>query len=188
MLKKIWNVAWSIIEFIVIVYVIIMTSMLLSKNKFGFTQFGKNTFVNINELEERTINGVQNGDLLIVKNTSDIKKDDLIYYYAVYDDYYIVRSDVVTDVVSDDIQAIYTIDRDGLVTLPSNRVLGKNVKVYHSIGKILSVIESRIGFLFLVLLPILIIFIYQVYEFIVILKYESNDNISAKKEDSTEIL
>lgn len=189
MLKKVWNVAWSIIEFVVIIYVICMTSILLSKNRFGYTQFGKTTMVNIDMLGEKKIEGVKEGDLLLVKNSNDIKVGDLIYYIAVYDEAYIVRTDVVTDITTDDISSIYTIDRDGLVTLPRNRVLGKEAKVYNKIGGVLNVIESRIGFLFLVLLPILVIFIYQVYEFIVILKYESSDTpVSTKKEDTAEIL
>lgn len=189
MVKKVWNVVWSIIEFVIIVYVICMTSILLSKNKFGYTQFGKTTMVNIDMLGEKKIDGVKEGDLLLVKNTNDIKVGDLIYYIAVYDEAYIVRTDKVTDITTDDISSIYTIDRDGLTTLSRSRVLGRDAKVYHKIGGILNVIESRIGFLFLVLLPILIIFIYQVYEFIVIIKYETNDtSVSTKKEESTEIL
>lgn len=189
MLKKIWNVVWSVIEFVVIVYVIIMTTILLSKNKFGYTQFGKYTIASIDELGERSIKDVHDGDLLVVKMTNDIKKGDLIYYYAVYDDTYIIRSDVVTDVENDDLNKVYTIDRDGLSIILESRVLGKKSKTYANYGAILNTIESRIGFLFLVLLPILIIFIYQVYEFIVILKYESNeDGKITKNDDSTEIL
>lgn len=189
MLKKVWNVVWSIIEFVVIIYVILMTSILLSKNKFGYTQFGKTTIVSVDMLGERNIKGAKEGDLLLVKSTNNIKKDDLIYYVAVYDENYVVRTDVVTDVTSDDFSSIYTIDRDGLSTLTNSRVLGKDAKIYHKLGSVLSTIESRIGFLFLVLLPILVIFIYQVYEFIVILKYESNViDSNNNKNKATEIL
>lgn len=189
MLKKVWNVAWSIIEFIIIIYVILMTSILLSKNKFGYTQFGKTTLISVDMLGERNIKDAKEGDLLLVKTSHNIEKGDLIYYIAVYDENYIVRTDVVTDVETDDFSSIYTIDRDGLSTLTNSRVLGNSVKVYHKLGAVLSTIESRIGFLFLVLLPILVIFIYQVYEFIVIIKYESNMTESTKKSNNaTEIL
>ena len=70
--------------------------------------------------------------------------------------------------------------------LASERVLGKYANLYPTIGGILEVVESRIGFLFLVLLPIMIVFIYQVYEFIVVLHYEDateDDDSDNDKDD-----
>ena len=43
-MKKVLSFLWSILEFVIIVYVIVMTSILLSKNKYGFTQFMKEVF------------------------------------------------------------------------------------------------------------------------------------------------
>ena len=46
-------------------------------------------------------------------------------------------------------------------------------KVYHGLGSVLSVLESRFGFLFLIIFPILILFIYEV--FIVIKEVKTPD-------------
>ena len=48
-------------------------------------------------------------------------------------------------------------------------------------GKVLDVLESRFGFLFFVLLPIMIVFIYQVYQFIIVLKYDEVEEDKPKK-------
>ena len=182
-MKNILHWLWSILEVIIIVYAILITSFLLCRNKYGFTQFGDYTFENVNLVDERNIQGANKGDLLVVKNTNDIKVGDVIYYYAPFNENYIIRSDAVIAIEQDDYSALYTVHRgDADVTVASTRVLGKNPKVWPTIGGILDIVESRVGFLFLVLLPIMIVFIYQVYEFIVILRYEKIEEDTENEE------
>ena len=180
-MKKLFHWVWSFLEVVIIIYVIIITSFILCRNKYGYTQFGDYTFDNINLIEEKNIKDVTKGDLLIVKNSNDIEVGNLIYYYAAFNERYIIRSDVVTNISSDDYSSLYTLAGDGEpVTVAGTRVLGKYSNTYAKIGGILDVLESRIGFLFLVLLPIMVVFIYQVYEFIVIIHYE---NVEEDDED-----
>ena len=171
-MKKVLRFCWSFIEVVIIVYAIILTSFILSRNKYGYTQFGDYTFYNVSLIGETNIDNVKKGDLLIVKNSNDINKGDLIYYYAVFDDNYLIKSDVVVDAKKEDAAALYTVDDGNNLTVSSNKVLGKYSSVYPKWGSVLTVLESRIGFLFLVLLPIIIVFIYQIYEFVIILRYE----------------
>ena len=167
-MKKVLRFVWSVVEFVIILFVILMTSILLNKNKYGYTQFGKYTISSVDLVSERGIKNAKEGDLLIVKNSNDIKKGDVIYYYVVYNESYVIQSDAVMDVESDDFSSVYTIERGGVMTIASSRVLGKDAKVYPFFGSVLAVLESKLGFLFLVLLPVLIIFIYQVYELVMI--------------------
>lgn len=183
-MKKVLRFVWSILECIIIIYVVLMTSILLSKNKYGYTQFGKYTISSVNLVSERGIKDAKEGDLLIVKNSNDIKTGDVIYYYVVYNESYVIQSDPVLEVESDDFSSVYTIDRGGTMTIASSRVLGKERKIYHGLGGILSVLESKLGFLFLVLLPVLVIFIYQVYELVMIFRYEKTDD--SKEEETSE--
>jgi energy-coupling factor transporter transmembrane protein EcfT len=184
-MKKILRIVWSVLEFVIILFVILMTSVLLSKNKYGYTQFGKYTISSVDLVPERGIKDAKDGDLLIVKNSNDIKVGDVIYYYVVYNESYVIQSDPVINVESDDFSSVYTIDRGGNMTIASSRVLGKERKIYHGLGRILAVLESKLGFLFLVLLPVLVIFIYQVYELIIIFRYEKvEDGESSEKETS----
>lgn len=186
-MRKFLHWVWSFLEVVIVMYVILVTAFILCRNKFGYTQFGDYTFTNVGVQDERNIENSKKGDLLIVRNSSDIKVGDLIYYYAVFDDSYIIKTNVVTNVEEDDYNALYTIDDSDGVAISSAKVLGKYATTYKTVGGILDVVESRIGFLFLVLLPIMIVFIYQIYEFIVIIRYErvednENDRKSSKKE------
>ena len=172
-MRKVLNWGWSFVEVLIIIYVVLVTMFVLCKNKYGYTQFGDYSFANIDLIAEKNVKDTKKGDLLVVKNSNDIHKGDLIYYYAVLNDKYIVRSAVVTDVKEDDYSALYTVSLSNTtINVASSRVLGKYSTVYNNLGSILSVLESRVGFLLLVLLPIMVVFIYQVYEFIIMLKYD----------------
>jgi len=176
-MKNILRWIWSVLEVFIVIYVILITSLILNKNKYGYTEFFGCTLHNINLIDENNIKNAHKGELLIVKKSNDIEVGDLIYYYVAYNDNYIVRSDYVTKIARDDLSSLYTVHRgDEDYTIASERVLGKYANLYPTIGGVLEVVESRIGFLFLVLLPIMIVFIYQVYEFIVVLHYEENEN------------
>ena len=172
-MRKVLNWVWSFVEVIIIIYVVLVTMFVLCKNKYGYTQFGDYSFANIDLIAEKNVKDTKKGDLLVVKNSNDIHKGDLIYYYAVLNDNYIVRSAVVADVKEDDYSALYTVSLSNTtINVASSRVLGKYSTVYNNLGSILSVFESRVGFILLVLLPIMVVFIYQVYEFIIMLKYD----------------
>ncbi len=188
-MRKVLNWVWSFVEVVIIIYVILVTMFVLCKNKYGYTQFGDYSFANIDLIAEKNVKDTKKGDLLVVKNSNDIHKGDLIYYYAVLNDNYIVRSAVVTDVKEDDYSALYTVSLSNTtINVASSRVLGKYSTVYNNLGSVLSVLESRVGFLLLVLLPIMVVFIYQVYEFIIMLKYdetlvnEGNNSNKSKKQ------
>lgn len=184
-MKKVLRFIWSIFELIIIAYVILITSFILCRNKYGYTQIGEYTFDNVSLIDERNIEDTKKGDLLVVRDSNDIKVGDRIYYYAAYNEAFIVRSDYVVDIESDDYSSLYTIERNGeKVTIAHTRVLGKYSNTYKKLGGVLDLLESRVGFLFLVLLPIMIVFIYQVYEFVMILRYEDVDkNERNKKQD-----
>lgn len=172
-MRKVLNWVWSFVEVIIIIYVVLVTMFVLCKNKYLYTQFGDYSFANIDLIAEKNVKDTKKGDLLVVKNSNDIHKGDLIYYYAVLNDNYIVRSAVVADVKEDDYSALYTVSLSNTtINVASSRVLGKYSTVYNNLGSILSVLESRVGFLLLVFLPIMVVFIYQVYEFIIMLKYD----------------
>lgn len=186
MLRKILKWVWEVLEVIIIAYVIFMTSYILCRNKYGYTDFfEKYTFVTVNEDNQKLLPTHNSGDLLIVKNQQfNINPGDLIYYYVTVNEKYVVRSGVVASKVEDDVSALYTLD-DEKTSVSSIRVLGKYVSVHPGIGSVLDVLVSRVGFLFLVLLPVLIVFIYQVYQLVVVEKYEVVADIKNTKKVAT---
>lgn len=190
-MKKFGRLVWSIFEVIIIVYVIAITAFILCRNKYGYTQFGDYTFDNVSLIDERNITAAKKGDLLVIKNSNDFKVGDVIYYYAAYNETYVVRSDVILKIDDDGYTSLFTIKRgDDEITVVDTRIIGKYTSTYKGLGAFLDVVESRVGFLFLVLLPIMIVFIYQVYEFVMIIRYErvdedENDEDEVKKKVET---
>lgn len=193
-MKNVLKSVWSFIEVIIVVYVIFVTSCILMRNDYGYTQFGKYTFVTISDSNAKFFKDYEEGDLLIVRGQKfNINEGDVIYYYLSLDDKYLVRQGVVASKVEDEYSALYTLNDNDKSSVSSSRVIGKYVSVKKGAGRALEVLESRFGFLFLVLLPIMIVFIYQVYQLVVVARYEVVDDEDddkkkiKKKEEKKEV-
>lgn len=187
MLKKILKCLWGIIEGLIIVYVIFITTCILFRNKYGYTDFfDKYTFVTISENSQRFLPSHDAGDLLIIKNQQfSIDKGDVIYYYATINDEYVVISGAVADVTGDEVSALYVLADEDKTSVSNTRVIGKKVSVHPGKGTILDVLESRVGFLFLVLLPILLVFVYQVYQLVIVAKYETVEDEDTSEDNNS---
>ena len=185
-MKKIGSWILGVVEAVIIVYVIFLTGCLLFVNEFGHTQFGKYTLIEVNKGQATLLDDVEEGDLLVIKDGSDIVKGNIIYYYSVINEQYFVKKAMVTEIKDDGFGAMYSIDvanKGETAVVNDKKVIGNYVSIHRRLGKLLTVLESKIGFLFLVLLPMMCIFIYHVYSFIIILKFEK-----AEPEEEIEVL
>lgn len=180
-LKKIGSFIWWVVEAVIIVYVICVTCFILCRNKFGFTQLGSYTMIPIKEETAKYVKDGAAGNLLVVKTTHDLEVGDLIYYYITVNEEYIVKSGVIKNITEGEEVSLYVLDDEKKTNVASPRVIGKYANQYPTYGLIFSILVSRIGFLFLVLLPVMIVFVYQVYEFIMVLKYEKVENAKTPK-------
>ena len=172
-MKKIAKVLAIIIEVIIIAYVIIVTACLLNKNKFGYTVFNNSTLVTINNENLNELKSFKNGDLILIEKVgfNDVKVGDSIYYYDSVNQEYILKIGVVTEKTGDNRSYVYKL-KDSK-TISNDKVVGQyEEQKYSNVGKVLDVLESKFGFLLLVILPVFILFIYQVYKMIVLLKEE----------------
>ena len=116
----------------------------------------------------------------------------------------ITQTELKEIVISEDDMALYQLDDEAKTTIATTRVIGKYSAIYHNIGGVLDVLQSRIGFLLLVILPILLIFMYQIYALIIVIKYgeeeleeksssdksqtKNNNKDKKKKKDEIELL
>lgn len=188
MLKRILKWLWEFVEVLIIIYVIFITSCILCRNKFGYTQFSDMTFITVNDSNTKFIQGSKPGDLLIVRGQqTGLDKGDLIYYYITVDEKYVVRTGVIGSKTEDDYSALYVLNDEEKTSVASNRVIGKYVSTHPGKGSVLEVLESRFGFLFLVLLPILIVFIYQVYQLVIVARYEVVEDDEEEKPKKKEL-
>lgn len=189
-MRRVGSWILGIIEALIIVYVIFLTGCLLFINDFGHTQFGNYTLIEVDKGQATLLDNVEEGDLLIIKDGNDIVKGNVIYYYSVINDKYFIKRAAVTEIKDDGFGAIYSLDvanRGETATVNDKKVIGNYASVHRKLGKVLTVLESKVGFLFLVLLPMMCIFIYHVYSFIVILKFEKIDS-EEQEEDDIEVL
>lgn len=181
-LSKLGSIVWGLIEVAIILYVVCITMCILCRNKYGYTQFDKYTLVTMQEETYKYVDKASEGDLLVVKSSKIIEEGDVIYYYTNIADQYVVKSGVVADMTLGETTSLYVLDDELHTTVASTKLLGKYASFYPTWGMVLDILMSRFGFLFLVLLPIMVVFIYQIYEFIMVLKYEKiEDNNTVKK-------
>ncbi len=189
-MKSVLKTLWNILEVLIIIYVIFLTSCILCRNKFGFTQFGNYTLSSVESTDAKYVENTKSGDLLVVKSSNDIVKGDRLYYYATLNDRYVVRTGIVEKVEKDEYNSLYTIDtlisgdKKAKLNVTQTRVLGKYSSTIGSLGSVWKFLQSRLGFLIFVLLPILLVFVYQIYEFIIVLNYERKGTLPPSKNDN----
>ena len=154
-------------------FAISITVLLLNYNKYGLTQFGNTTLVMIRD--DITSDSLKKGDLVFVKSEKiiDLEPGNEIFVYR------IVGSNKVTVEVGK-VGQIYP-DEDAVAfengdIFSKQFVIGTSDKVYNKIGTYLSIVESKWGFLFIILVPCLLIFIYEIYALIVEIKYGAEEN------------
>jgi len=99
-LKRFLRGVLNFFQVVIVFYVVIVTSFILFKNEYGYTEMFGKTFVIVDSVDSRNIKGTNRGDLLIVEKNKSVKKGDFIYYYSVLDKDYIVKKGFVSQFVS----------------------------------------------------------------------------------------
>lgn len=175
-----------LITLLLIIYVpcvIFLTLCLLNYNKYNVTEFGKNTLIIIDDELEH----FNRGDLAVVykNNNDDIGENDYIFFYEATSSSTIIsyakvekREDISRE------KSVYTID--GGYEVSSDFVIGKQStsKNYGKIGTLLSMLESRWGFVLFVIFPLLLIFVYEIYSLVIELKSKDKEDKKVVEEKS----
>lgn len=163
------------------VAVAIFTTMcLLSFNKYRVAEFGN---ISIFTLDTDILEpDFKQGSLMITKKTNHkhINSGDNIFYYEESSNDAIVNiGTVVNKKEITSTMATYTMQNEQSIS--SDNVLGKEngTKVIPFLGYIVSLFESKWGFMFLVIFPAILLLVYEVFEII-------NEVKSSKKETQIE--
>lgn len=169
-IKKVLIVGIGVIYF---AFALVMTILLLNRNDFGVTQFGDNSWIML--ADKVSSEEFKKGDLVIVERATieEFQKGETAFAYK-------VDSKGVAHVTLGVVGEVYpdeeAISYENGETYSLEYVIGKSTKVYNNIGTYLSVILSQWGFLFIILVPCFLLFIYQVYALIVEIKYGEEDD------------
>lgn len=167
-LKLIKRVFVGIVAVIFFAFALLMTVLLLNYNDYGVTQFGDTTLIIIKD--EIATNKYKKGDLIFVESQKidKIKPGDDIFAYVIDDK---GRASIDLGKVKETYPDEKAISYENGSTYAMEFVIGKGTKTYSNVGQYLSIIESKWGFLFIVLVPCFLIFIYELYNLIIEIKY-----------------
>lgn len=167
------NIIIGILGVAFFTFALTMTVLLLNYNSYGVSQFGDTSLIIIRD--DLTSKSFQKGDLVFVKSIKleNINVGDEIFVYK-------VDSDGAVSIDLGTVGEVHTNDEaisfENGSTYSYKYVIGKSNKVDNKIGTYLSIIESKWGFLFIILVPSFLIFVYEFYALIVEIKYGKNED------------
>lgn len=168
MKKTLKVMAYTVLAIIILVDILV-TVYLLNFNKYNVSQLGEYSTLIMKE----EVGDFNENDLLIVKknDNSEIKVGDYIFFYDISSKENLISYGKVNNTTEvNEEQSTFTTSNN--VSISSDSVIGKGETAmsFANIGLLLFVLSSQWGFLFLVIFPILILFLYQTYTFIFELK------------------
>lgn len=194
-MKKLGKFLANVLIVAYAVIAISVTILLLSYNDYHNSVIGGYTFILVtdDELEEY---GYDEGSLVLVKETKakNINEGDYVFLYK-----YITTSQfeikyarvLAKDTSKGEYQTQYILDGNTIVDYEDIIGSTKDIKVIPNLGTILSILESRYGYLFLIVVVSFIAFLYEIYELIMEIKYgdreeEYEDDDEYEYEDDDE--
>ena len=152
------------LNFIFTIYIIVAvfaTICLLSYNSYKVTEFGNKSLVIISDNE--LLPELKKGDLVIVDKNELILSGHKAFFYQTYNRNIEISLGNVQKIEKvNSTETTYTFDGDKSVS--SEYVLGplEGSSVIPMAGPVLSILESKWGFLFLIVFPVLLLFINQI--------------------------
>ncbi len=158
----------NVITILYVVIAILVTVCLLSYNKFKTSQFGNTTLVIVdnNDLEP----AYKKGSLALVQNSKVNVGDEIFYYDSFGNQINISVAKVTNKEELSQSQGTYTMENGKVIA--TDHIIGKtkDVTTISSVGTVLGLLESKWGYLFLIVLPTLLAFLYEIYEIIIQIK------------------
>lgn len=155
------KVLLNIIFVIYVVIAIFVTVCLLSYNQFKVTEFGDYSIIIVdsNDLEP----DFNKGDLLILNKDDEPEVGQKAFFYTTYERQAIIKEgEIEAKEPLTSTETTYTVS--GGNKLSSEYIIGasETATKISGLGTVLGILESKWGFLFLIVLPALLAFFYQI--------------------------
>ncbi len=162
----------NIVFTLYIIVAIAITVLLLSYNEYMCSEINGYTFyIAKDDILEPDY---KKGDLLIIKQSSDLKineNDRVVLYRNISPTEYTLRIGNVTGKTKLGSQTVYQIDQYS--QYDSSYLIGKesDITVIPYLGTILSILESRWGYLFSIVIVTLLLLLQELYDLFLEVKY-----------------
>lgn len=181
-LKKVIGGIFDFFLVIIIVCAIGVTLISLTSDNNNVSKIGK--YIPLNVMTDSMEPTIMEGDFIIMEecDPESLEVGDVISFLATEQDYVIIKTHRIVAVdTSSGFKAFTTRgdnnDVNDSVPVFSADIVGKwnDVKI-PKLGKVLNFISSKTGFLVCIVLPLLVLFIYQIYKFIVVVMEERGNS------------
>lgn len=171
-LKKIKSIFSLMLGVCFFAFALAMSLLLLNYNKYGLTQFGDTTLIIING--NLTSEDFKRGDLVLVesRNLDRLNVGENAFAYRVDGQ---GRVSIELGKIGKVYKEENAVSFENGSTFDAEFLAGVPYKTYVNVGRFLSVVESKWGFLFIILVPCFLIFIYEVYALIIEIKYGAEE-------------
>ena len=162
-MKKWMKIVIGVIIAIYLVMVVFTTAFLLNKNDYGVSKFLNRYLVIV---DEKTLEDYKQNSLLLIKekDVNDIEVGEKVFFYDTYSvDKKIKYTEVTRKEKINENETTFTMKDNSPVS--GQYVLGtqKSTTELHILGQVLNVVQSRWGFLFIVVFPLFLALIYEIY-------------------------
>ena len=164
----------------VLLWVVILVAAL-----YGFTTMATRDNQNVSDLFGYTPMAVQSdsmaptferGDLILIKkcDTSTLKEGDIICFHTIINNEYALNTHRIQSIVEQGGARSYTTlgDNNNGITdthvISDGDIVGKYVGKVQKLGTVMDFLSGSTGFLLVIVLPMLLFFIYQIYHLIMI--------------------
>lgn len=154
------KVVLNIFIFLYFILTVITTYCLLSYNKFNTVEFKDKYLLSANKY----LTDFDGTSLLVVTKDSNYEIGEDVLYYDVNGNIVTVKMNKIKNIEKvNEKESTIVLEND--LTLSSENVLGKKSKTttYAFIGAIFSLLTSRWGYLFIIIFPMLVAFIYEIF-------------------------
>lgn len=162
--KSFGKICLMVVGILYVILAIFVTICLLNFNDYRITVFGNKSLL---LLKDGLGDNYKKNDLLVVTKDdgSSVKEGNSIFFYNASLNY-TVNYAVVRD-TEKHANGTYTFKIDGNHNVYTDYYIGKDPKVFRGVGGVLRVLESKWGFLLLIILPTMMAVIYEVYMIII---------------------
>ncbi len=176
-MKKILKILFGIFVTLYLVVAVFLTVCLLSFNDYKISVIGNKSLV---ILDDNTLEPeYKKGSLLVIEKNKndDIKVNDEIFFYNTYKSQVVVNKSRVdkTQKITDN-ETTFTVNKK--YEISSEYVIGKTdtTKVIENVGSALGFLESKWGFLIVIVFPLSLLFVYEIYAVIKEIRYPDEEN------------
>lgn len=169
---------------ITIIVSIVLWAIILLAALFAFTTLATRDEMNVSSLAGFTPMMVETdsmaptfsaGDLILIKKTdpASLKEGDIITFHTIIENQYALNTHRIDSIVEQNGMRSYITKGDNndipdTHVIADGDIVGKYVGKVSGLGKVMKFLSSSIGFLVVIVLPLLLFFIYQIYNLIMV--------------------